>query len=65
MLYLGEMNPRITGATPLTSQAALDRNQPPLLLFHLLEYFGVDFSFGYRAVQPAGSSPDRPPAGAS
>jgi hypothetical protein len=44
-LYLGEMNPRITGATPLTNQAALDRGQPPLLLFHLLEYFGVDFSF--------------------
>jgi hypothetical protein len=44
-LYLGEMNPRITGATPLTNQAALDRHQPPLLLFHLLEYFGVDFSF--------------------
>jgi hypothetical protein len=44
-MYLGEMNPRITGATTLTNQAALDRNQPPLLLFHLLEYFGVDCSF--------------------
>ena len=44
-LFLGEMNPRITGATPLTNQAALERHQPPLLLFHLLEHLGIDFSF--------------------
>ena len=44
-LYLGEMNPRLTGATLLTSQASLDHRQPPLLLFHLLEYFGIDYSF--------------------
>jgi hypothetical protein len=44
-LYLGEMNPRITGATPLTNLAARDRKQPPLLLFHLLEWLGIDFSF--------------------
>jgi hypothetical protein len=44
-LYLGEMNPRITGASPLTNQAARDQNQPPLLLFHLLEWRGIDFSF--------------------
>ena len=44
-LYLGEMNPRITGATPLTNLAAHNQNQPPLLLFHLLEWLGIDFSF--------------------
>ena len=44
-LYLGEMNPRITGATPLTNLAAHDQNQPPLLLFHLLEWLGIDFAF--------------------
>lgn len=42
-LYLGELNPRITGATPLTSQAALDQNDMPLLLFHLLEWFGAAY----------------------
>jgi biotin carboxylase len=41
-LYLGELNPRITGVTPLTSQAALDRCDVPLLLFHLLEWIGVE-----------------------
>ena len=44
-LYLGEMNPRITGASPLTNQAARDQHQPPLLLFHLLEWLGIDFAF--------------------
>jgi glutathione synthase/RimK-type ligase-like ATP-grasp enzyme len=43
-LYLGELNPRITGVTPLTSQAALDQNDIPLLLFHLLEWFGVEYA---------------------
>jgi biotin carboxylase len=40
-LYLGELNPRITGVTPLTSQAALEQDEVPLLLFHLLEWLGV------------------------
>ena len=43
-LYLGELNPRITGATPLTSQAALDQDEVPLLLFHLLEWLGVEYA---------------------
>jgi len=41
-LYLGEMNPRITGATPLTSQVMLESGGVPLLLFHLLEWFGLE-----------------------
>jgi len=43
-LYLGEMNPRITGVSPLTTQVLLAQQQPPLLLFHLLEWLGIDFS---------------------
>jgi hypothetical protein len=42
-LYLGELNPRITGATSLTNQAALDAGSVPLLLYHLLEWFAVDY----------------------
>jgi hypothetical protein len=42
-LYLGEMNPRITGITPLTTQAACDADEVPLLLYHLLEWFGVEY----------------------
>ncbi len=65
-LYLGEMNPRITGATPLTNLAAHDRHQPPLLLFHLLEWLGIDFSFDIDEYnRRAGSGPRRPRAGVS
>jgi biotin carboxylase len=42
-LYLGEMNPRITGATPMTNQAMLEADSVPLLLFHLLEWFGARY----------------------
>lgn len=48
-LYLGEMNPRITGASPLTNWSALDQGEPPLLLFHLLEWLGVRYSVNIEA----------------
>ena len=37
-LYLGELNPRITGVTPLSTQAARDLGLPPLLVLQLLEW---------------------------
>lgn len=42
-LLLGELNPRITGLTPLTTQVAADLDCIPLLLLHLLEWSGVDY----------------------
>ena len=42
-LYLGELNPRICGASPLTNHAAFAYADAPLFLFHLLEFSGVDF----------------------
>lgn len=47
-LYLGELNPRITGVTPLTSQALLEAGRAPLLLYHLLEWLGVDYRVDVR-----------------
>jgi hypothetical protein len=41
-LYLLELNPRITGATPLLSELAID-GQVPFLLLHLLELGGYDY----------------------
>jgi hypothetical protein len=41
-LYLGELNPRISGATPLTSLACAASGRLPLVLFHLLEYSDAD-----------------------
>jgi hypothetical protein len=42
-LYLGELNPRITGASSMTNHAAFAHADAPLFLFHLLEFSGVPF----------------------
>jgi D-alanine-D-alanine ligase-like ATP-grasp enzyme len=42
-IYLGELNPRITGASSMTNHAAFAHADAPLFLFHLLEFCGVDF----------------------
>jgi hypothetical protein len=58
-LYFGELNPRLTGATPLTSQAALDRGLPPLVLYHLAEWLGIDWSGDVDEFNDAWLAPDR------
>jgi hypothetical protein len=35
---LGELNPRITGASSMTNHATLAHADAPLFLFHLLEF---------------------------
>jgi hypothetical protein len=42
-LYLGEVNPRITGASLLTNISAFGHADAPLFMFHLLEWSGVDW----------------------
>ena len=42
-LYLGEINPRISGASSMTNVTAGAYSDMPLFLFHLLEYMGVPF----------------------
>ena len=42
-VYLGEVNPRLSGVSPLTNLAAFAHADAPLFLFHLLEYSGLDF----------------------
>jgi hypothetical protein len=37
-VYLGELNPRICGASPMTNHAAFAYADAPLFLFHLLEF---------------------------
>ncbi len=43
-VYLGELNPRISGASPITNVTAGAYADLPLFLFHLLEYMGVDYT---------------------
>ncbi|MFN8046912.1 MAG: biotin carboxylase [Dermatophilaceae bacterium] len=42
-VYLGELNPRISGASPITNVTAGAYADLPLFLFHLLEYMDVDY----------------------
>ena len=42
-VYLGELNPRISGASSITNVTAGAYADMPLFLFHLLEYMDVDF----------------------
>ena len=41
--YLGELNPRISGASSITNVTAGAYADMPLFLFHLLEYMDVEF----------------------
>ncbi|MBS1696831.1 MAG: biotin carboxylase [Actinobacteria bacterium] len=42
-IYLGELNPRISGASAITNVTAGAYADVPLFVFHLLEYAGVEF----------------------
>ncbi|MEE8226412.1 MAG: biotin carboxylase, partial [Kiloniellales bacterium] len=49
--YLGEINPRISGASPLTNLVTATYGGAPLFLFHLLEYLDVDYEIDLRKMQ--------------
>ncbi len=42
-MYLGELNPRVTGASSITNVTAISYGDMPLFLFHLLEFMGVEY----------------------
>ena len=50
-VYLGEINPRISGASPLTNLITSRYGGVPLFLFHLLEFSGVDWELDLDEVQ--------------
>lgn len=43
VLYLGEVNPRLSGASPMTNLTTEAYADIPLFLFHLLEYMDVEY----------------------
>jgi hypothetical protein len=57
-LYLGELNPRVTGASSMTNHAAFAHADAPLFLFHLLEFSGVDFDLDIDALNDRWSRPE-------
>jgi biotin carboxylase len=50
-VYLGELNPRVSGASPPTNLITSTYGGCPLFLFHLLEYLDVDYEIDLESVQ--------------
>jgi hypothetical protein len=57
-LFLGELNPRVTGASSMTNHAAFAHADAPLFLFHLLEFAGVEFQYDVDDLNARWSDPD-------
>ena len=57
-LWLGELNPRITGASSMTNHAAFAHADAPLFLFHLLEFSKKPFRFDVEELNARWSDPD-------
>ena len=49
-LYLGEVNPRLSGASPMTNLVTEAYADMPLFLFHLLEFMDVDYDLDVEAI---------------
>jgi len=42
-IYLGELNPRVTGASSITNHAVFALADAPLFVFHILEWMDIDY----------------------
>ena len=42
-IYLGELNPRVTGASSITNHAVFALADAPLFIFHILEWMNVEY----------------------
>ncbi len=57
-IYLGELNPRITGASSMTNHAAFAHADAPLFLFHLLEFSGKRFELDIEELNARWADPE-------
>jgi biotin carboxylase len=56
-LYLGELNPRVTGASSMTNVTAVAYGDMPLFLFHLLEFMDVDYEIDVEELNASWAQP--------
>ncbi|MFT7588320.1 MAG: biotin carboxylase [Limisphaerales bacterium] len=49
-MYLGELNPRVTGASSITNHALFALADAPLFIFHILEWMDVDYDLDIKAL---------------
>ncbi len=57
-VYLGELNPRITGASSMTNLALFAHADAPLFLFHLLEFSDVEFELDVHELNERWADPE-------
>ena len=56
-IYLGELNPRVTGASSITNHAVFALADAPLFIFHLLEWMGQDYELDVDMINKRWSDP--------
>ena len=49
-IYLGELNPRVTGASSITNHAVFALADAPLFIFHILEWMNVEYSLNVNSL---------------
>jgi biotin carboxylase len=49
-IYLGELNPRVTGASSITNHAVFALADAPLFIFHIMEWMDVDYKLDVNAI---------------
>lgn len=57
-IYLGELNPRITGASSITNHALFALADMPLFLFHLLEWMDQPYTLSVNAINARWKRPE-------
>lgn len=57
-VYLGECNPRITGASSMTNLASFAHADAPLFLFHLIEWMGINYHVDPSKLSKRWANPD-------
>ncbi len=49
-IYLGELNPRVTGASSITNHAVFALADAPLFIFHILEWMDIEYELNVDAL---------------
>lgn len=57
-VYLGELNPRVTGASSITNHAVFALADMPLFLFHILEWMDRDYEIDVNEINQRWADPE-------
>ena len=57
-LYLGELNPRVTGASSITNHAVFALADAPLFLFHQMEWMDRDYELSVNSINRRWGKPE-------